>query len=158
MAKNVQVGGLRTTADRVSVSPGGGESNPTPSKRFKYEFQSSADELLLSLEERIVHFTANGTREELPRTPKKSRLDHVRFHDNFFGTNDDVLADAIKNSEFFGLPSEGGKCWLREDLIKVQRVAEAAELKRRLEQNPELARLVIGPSETDDVKLPPPAA
>jgi hypothetical protein len=156
MAK-VQVGGIRTTSSRGASSPEG-ESNPTPSKRFKWEFQSAADHLLLSLEERIVHYSSNGTREELPRTAKKSRLDNVQFADNYFGTDDDALAEAIMASAFYGLPAVGGKCWLRDDLLKVQRVAEADELRRRLEQNPDLKRLVLTPSESDDVQLPPPVA
>ena len=156
MAK-VQVGGIRSSASRGTSSPEG-ESNPTPSKRFKWEFQSSADHLLLSLEERIVHYSSNGIREELPRTSKKSRLDNVQFQDNYFGTNDDDLAGAIQNSEFYGLPAVGGKCWLRDEMLKVQRHAEAEELRRRLEQNPDLKRLVLTPSDSDDVKLPPPVA
>lgn len=157
MAKDVKVvGGPRSMADRAVSSPEGAAPNPSPSKRKKWEFQSYNDRLQLSLEERTVHYLPGGSmRESYPKTKNGSRLDTIRFEDNYFGTDDDLLAKRMMESSLYGLPANGGAFWLRSDMAKVQEAAEVAELRRRLANNPELARQVLTPSDSEDFKLPP---
>lgn len=161
MAKAQRVGGLRTAGQ--SIASPEGESNLTPSKRFKHEFQSAKSRLVLSLGERTMHWGPTGSyQEEYPKTKSGTRLDMITFEDNYFGTNDDELAEKLKNqTDEKGVPRcrTDGPYWCLEEMRQVQRDAEAAALRERLSQDPELAKLVFKPGESEDFEMPlPPTA
>lgn len=160
MARGAQVsGGVRTSSG--SPSPGAG-SGPQPSKRFKYEYQSHPDfpELILTLAERELHQTPRGFREIRPRTQngKGAYLDMIRFHENFLGTDDKELAERLEECELFGMPAVGGRFWRKTDMEKAQREARAAELRRELAADPELAKAALAPGDGEDFALPAPPA
>lgn len=159
-----QVGGLRTAAGQAVPQSQGAESSLPPTKRFKWEFQSAKANATFSIKERITHWSPTGSaREEYPRTKGGSRLDMIRFEDNYFGTNDDDLAQALmdlKDEKDQPLCQIGRLFWLKQEMAEAQRAAEVAAIRERLVQDPELARQVLKPSEeSEDFKLPaPPAA
>jgi hypothetical protein len=154
MARTAVVSGVRTSSGGRSP---GIESDPRSQPRFKYEYQSHPDfpALILTLAERIVHWTPNGSRDERPRTEGKSYLDMVRFKDGYLGTDDPELAKLLEACPLFGMPAEGGRFWRKSDVEKAQLVARAAELRRELAANPELAKAALQQSEAQDFELPP---
>ena len=162
MARGGQVGGLRTAAGQAVPQSQGAESSLPPHKKYKWEFQSAKSSLTLSFEERITHWSPSGTaREEYPKTKEGSRLDMLRFEDNYYGTNDDELAKYLINmKDSAGQPMcrLDGQYWQKQEMVAAQRTAEVEAMRQRLASDPELARQVLKPSENEDFKLPPPPA
>lgn len=159
-----KVGGLRTVTSRADADSGGDPdlSSPPPGLAgFKHVFQSRKSALVLSLKRRRIHYNPDGSKDEvIPETKAGNRLDMIRFHDHFFKTNDDEIAEAFAAlpPEVFGL---GSLCWRFEDQQQAQRTARAAEIRAALAADEALAKeLALSPSEKKDwdVKPKTPAA
>jgi hypothetical protein len=161
MAKPV-VGGLRTMGSR-EVAEAGAESDPSPqlNKQFKYVYQSRKQDFVVSLKRRRVHYMPDGSKEEaIPETTAGARLDMLRFKDHFFRTNDAEIDAAFEEMgkikpEVFGID---GLCWRYEEKAAQMREARAAEIRKALAEDPELAKAVtLSPSDKKDWDVKSPA-
>jgi hypothetical protein len=156
MAKT-QVGGIRSIGQRDASPAGAGPdlTAPTVLTTYKHQYQSRAAAFTVSLKRRTVHWKPDGSKEEeVPYSKDGSRLDMVRFQDNYFRTNDDEIAAAIEAMppEIFSLE---GQCWRVEERLENQRELRAAEIKASLAQDPELASRVLYPSEETEFAVKP---
>ena len=154
-----KVGGLRSAFR--SEEKDEKETTALPArKNGKVQFQSKAAAYRLSVRRRIIKFAADGEKyEDIPKTAIGTPLDQVIFENNYFETEDMELAEAMKKTRSYGMPSQGGEFWDLEEMRAMQDAAEVSELKRRLAQRPDLAEKVFKPGTAEGLELPeqPPA-
>ena len=159
MGRPPKVGGLRTTRT-PNEEP---EAFVLPDKKDGlYQFMSRASALRYSVRRRRVIRGPDGEAiEESPRSTDgtDTPLDWVIFEDNHFATESKELAEAlIAKAKQMGQYGVGREVWLLDDQIQATKEAKANELRRLIDEDPEVARRVLRPGEAADFVLPPPAS
>lgn len=121
-------------------------------KKGTYQFRSRAASFMLSLRRRRTSRGPDGELiEEAPRSKMDNALDMVRFEDNLFETQDPEIAELIKAKPGYGL---GRDFWDLSDQKDAQDKALEAELRRKLEERPDIAARVLKPSDAEDFTVP----
>jgi len=148
--KPTKVGGLRSAASRDIQ-----EEQPTAlpdRKQGTYQFRSRASSLMLSLRRRrIVRGPDGEAVDEIPRSKQDSALDLVRFEDHSFVTTDPEVAKLIREKSGYGL---GLEFWALDVEQKAHDKALEDELRRKIEERPDIAKRVLKVSEADDLAVP----
>jgi len=148
--RHAKVGGLRSTSSQVSEED---QQTALPDrKKGTYQFRSRAASFLLSLRRRRITRGPDGEAiEEAPRSKMDNALDLVRFEDHLFETQDPEIAKLIKAKPGFGL---GLEFWDVSEQKAAQDKALEEELRRKLEERPDIAARVLKPSDVEDFTVP----
>lgn len=121
-------------------------------KKGKFQFRSRAASFLLSLRRRRTSRGPDGELiEEAPRSKMDNPLDWVRFEDHSFETVDHEVAKLIKEKDGYGL---GLQFWSLDEEKVAHDKAYEEELRRKIEERPDIAARVLKPSEAEDFTVP----
>jgi hypothetical protein len=139
-------------------------TDPTPATpsaldAYKHVFQSRRAGYRLSLRRRrVIHDPDGWKDDEVPLTSEGNRLDVVVFEDNFFKTNDDELADAIRHPKQVHLYGIGNEYWDYREMQGQQRKQRVDEIRAQLAADPALAAAVLTPTDKKDWDVAPTVA
>ncbi len=149
MAPRTTVSGLRSAV----AAPAEPENALPQREKGLYRFCSKASSYQLQLTRRRIFRGPDGApTEEALRTKADNPMDGIKFESHIFETRDKELAELVRKAPGYGL---GLDFWDVEEQRLAQDDALASELRRSIENRPDIAAKVITPSTSKDFILPP---
>ena len=148
--RKTRVGGMRSAVSTEEVEP---EIALPRQEKGLFIFCSKASSYQLSLTRRRVFRGPDGeATEEALRTKADNPMDWIKFENHEFKTEDPELAARIHKAPGYGLKLD---FWDVEEQRLAQDEALKVELRRAIENRPDIAAKVITPTATKDFTLPP---